>query len=510
MNIVILMSGTGSRFADKGYKDIKPLIKVFNKPIIEYIIAKFSKDDHFIFVCREEHLLNKKLNLKNYLSSLAIKTSIICIENHKLGPVHSLIKAADYLDKESELIINYCDFDWRWDYSEFREWIAIEKPSAALCVYSGFQPHYINPAPYAHIRNHQHNVLEIREKKSFTKYREEEPAASGTFYFSSGKILLEACKWLIEKDERVNNEFYVSLLFNYFPQKGLRTIFYHIKYFMQWGTPEDLEEYIFYIQKVPLNFSVIKIDCSSILLMAGKGNRMKSIDKMKKPYLKINKNRLFEFCTKNIKTNKKAIYALNGDHEDKSHIELFEGSSPLFIGDTISSVETLFKVLDSSELSDDEDILVMPCDSVIDFKWDQFKNFYKNSPMCEAIIFSFTGYPYASWKPDQFGWLKLNSDKSIKYIGYKEGWNSNFSNPIVTGYFWFPNIGKLRKQLTQFLSNSNNTNKESSIDEFCNSLIKREGIVYSYNVTDFLCLGTANEFRSYEYWLNANEISRLH
>ena len=37
--------------------------------------------------------------------------------------------------------------------------------------------------------------------------------------------------------------------------------------------------------KVPLEFNLIKIDCSSILLMAGKGSRMKSIDKIKKPYL---------------------------------------------------------------------------------------------------------------------------------------------------------------------------------------------------------------------------------
>ena len=40
MNILIPMSGTGSRFVNKGYQDIKPLINVFNKPIIKYIIKK--------------------------------------------------------------------------------------------------------------------------------------------------------------------------------------------------------------------------------------------------------------------------------------------------------------------------------------------------------------------------------------------------------------------------------------------------------------------------------------
>ena len=169
MDIIILMSGTGSRFINKGYKDIKPLIRVFNKPILEYIIEKFSKEDNFIFVCREEHLSNKKLDLENYLNNLPIKKTILSVENHKLGPVHSLVEIADYLNKDSELIVNYCDFDWRWEYEAFKKWLIIEKPIAALCVYSGFHPHYINPAPYAHIRNDQNNVLEIREKQSFTK-----------------------------------------------------------------------------------------------------------------------------------------------------------------------------------------------------------------------------------------------------------------------------------------------------------------------------------------------------
>ena len=159
------MSGTGSRFAAKGYKKIKPCIEVFEKPIIKYIVEKFSYQDNFIFICREEHLSNKKYDLKNYLETLAPNTTVLSVENHKLGPVYSLLQISEYINNDEELIVNYCDFDWRWNYSDFIEWISVEKPDAALCVYSGFHPHYINPAPYAYTRNHQHNVLEIKEKE---------------------------------------------------------------------------------------------------------------------------------------------------------------------------------------------------------------------------------------------------------------------------------------------------------------------------------------------------------
>ena len=73
------MSGTGSRFNAKGYKEIKPLVPVFGKPIIEYIIEKFSQADEFIFICRNEHLLNKDLNLVSYLNSLSPNTKVLNI-----------------------------------------------------------------------------------------------------------------------------------------------------------------------------------------------------------------------------------------------------------------------------------------------------------------------------------------------------------------------------------------------------------------------------------------------
>ncbi len=509
MNIVIPMSGTGSRFAAKGYKEIKPLVPVFGKSIIKYIIDKFSTNDNFIFICREEHLLNKKLDLKNYLKSLAPNTKVLSVENHKLGPVHSLIQIEKHLDLDEELIVNYCDFDWRWDYKEFKKWLLIEKPKAALCVYSGFHPHYVNPATYAYTRNNQHNILEIKEKESFTNYREEETAASGTFYFSSASLLMESCKWLIKKDENINGEYYVSLLFNYFPLKGLRTLIYSIDYFMQWGTPQDLEEYIFFAKKIPLNFKKQTINCPLIILMAGKGNRMKSIDKIKKPYLKINKSTLFQICTQNFISKKNNICAINGDIEDEKNLGITSDLQQVIVGQTASSVETLYLSLKNSKLSNNEELFIMPCDAAIDLDWDEKFNKFKNDKEVEAIIFCFSNYPYSRWSPNQYGWLDLNDDHSVKKVGYKKGWNQDFSNPIVSGYFWFPNVGRLKNSLKLFLNNINDSNKEPSIDDFCGFLIKSNAKVFSYNVKDFLCLGTSDEFRTYEYWLNANEISTL-
>ena len=72
-----------------------------------------------------------------------------------------------------------------------------------------------------------------------------------------------------------------------------------------------------------------------------------------------------------------------------------------------------------------------------------------------------------------------------------------------------PHIEKLKTNLEIFHSTLKEKYKEQSIDDFCQFLIETGKKVYSHEVDDFLCLGTPDEFRTYEYWLESNEISNI-
>src|SRR4051812_2965473 len=119
MKIVIPMSGLGSRFAAAGYKDIKPLIKVHGKPIIEYVVNLFPGETDFIFVCRDEHLENTPL--REELMRIKPEGKIVAITPHKLGPVYAVSKVFDMIEDDEPVITCYCDFYMRWDYADFKK-----------------------------------------------------------------------------------------------------------------------------------------------------------------------------------------------------------------------------------------------------------------------------------------------------------------------------------------------------------------------------------------------------
>ena len=66
MQIIIPMSGLGTRFVNEGYKDPKPLIIVDNKPMIEHVVNLFPGEKDIKFICNDKHL--KETRMKDILN----------------------------------------------------------------------------------------------------------------------------------------------------------------------------------------------------------------------------------------------------------------------------------------------------------------------------------------------------------------------------------------------------------------------------------------------------------
>ena len=194
MQIVIPMAGTGKRFATAGYKDIKPLIKVDGKPIIEYVINLFPGENDFVFICNKEHLATTAL--KKVLKKLKPKAVIVPIIPHKLGPIETVLRAKKYITDTKPVMINYCDFFQLWDYKNFKKKVTKEKIDGAIVCYKGFHPHLLGKDFYAGVKTDKNNIfIETKEKFSYTPNKMDTWQSSGTYYFGSAPLAKIFC-WI--------------------------------------------------------------------------------------------------------------------------------------------------------------------------------------------------------------------------------------------------------------------------------------------------------------------------
>src|SRR5689334_6124929 len=104
MQIIVPMSGQGSRFRKAGYRDLKPLIEVDGAPMIEHVIRMFPDEKDFLFICTKEALAQTRL--RSVLRALMPTGQIAEIDTHKLGPVHAVLRASEYIRRDVPVVIN--------------------------------------------------------------------------------------------------------------------------------------------------------------------------------------------------------------------------------------------------------------------------------------------------------------------------------------------------------------------------------------------------------------------
>lgn len=254
MNIIIPMTGYGSRFVAAGYKDLKPFIKVQGRPIIEWIIkGMYPNEENIIFVCRQEHL-DTISEMRDYLMRIAPTAKIFPVVNwKKLGPVNDVMSASQVIPDDEPCIINYCDFYMTWDYEKFKKDVEARGCEGCVPCYTGFHPHLlIDKNVYAScLTDDEDNLIEIREKYSFESDKTKAKHSPGVYYFKTGAIMKKYCQRLMDAKDMLNGEYYASLPFNHMVKDGCKVwVPTNVDQFCQWGTPEDMKDYLFWTDSI--------------------------------------------------------------------------------------------------------------------------------------------------------------------------------------------------------------------------------------------------------------------
>lgn len=241
MRIVILMGGLGSRFSAVGYRKPKPLLRVDGKTMVEHVVSLYPGNHEFIFVCNEGFIDNAVLRtLKKNLPD----SRIVPVSSHKLGPVHSLSVVWDELPANEPALVSYCDFKAHWNFADFEKRVRAREIDGAVPCYTGFHPHLLHEKKYAGVLAGRNGMMKkIQEKHCFTSSPKDSFHSAGNYYFSRADDMRRYGRALIESGERINGEMYLSMVYYHYLADGRRILVYPLEHFLQWGTPEDLEEY---------------------------------------------------------------------------------------------------------------------------------------------------------------------------------------------------------------------------------------------------------------------------
>ena len=524
MQIVIPMSGYGERFRREGYRIPKPLIIVEGKPIISHVIDLFPGEKNFFFICNKDHIKNKKFNLVKIIKKYAPTGKIIPIESHKLGPVHAINQSYKFLDPNLPVLVNYCDFACVWNWKLFKKKILNNSFDGAIPAYKDFHPHSSGKTNYAYIKEKKLLLKDIQEKKPYTKNKQNEYASSGAYFFSSAKLMCEAFSFLKINNLHVENEFYVSLAYKYLLKKNKKTLIYPLKYFMQWGTPQDLEEYEYYSsifknslkRKKNTNHSI----GTNIIPMAGLGQRFKNEKyKVIKPLIPISKKPMCLRAAQSLPKSSKNLFVLRSQILKNSNIlyilknnlknSLFKIIHKKTDGQA-STVKIALDLIKKNQLFYPPPYTIGTCDSSIIYNESKYHKLIKNDKT-DVIIWVKKKYPYAFKNPNMYGWIRNEINKPIK-ISIKKPFKiiNKKTDSIITGIFTFKNLEHILDSIDNLITKNKKINGEYYLDSCVDFFVSSGLNCKIMDVDSYISWGTPDELKTFNYWNDCFNVWKSH
>lgn len=232
MNVLIPMAGAGSRFEKAGYTFPKPLIEVNGKPMIQVVVDNINIEANFIFIVQKEHRIS--YNLDTLLNLIAPNCSIIEVDGLTEGAACTTLLAKEMIDNDHPLLIANSDQFIEWNSNEFMYRLQEQDVDAGILTFESTHPKW----SYVKIDSSGH-ATEVAEKKTISNI-----ATVGIYFWRKGQDYVKYAEQMIEKNKRVNNEFYVCPVFNEAILDNKKIITYNIKNMWGIGTPEDLNYFM--------------------------------------------------------------------------------------------------------------------------------------------------------------------------------------------------------------------------------------------------------------------------
>jgi len=496
--IIIPMAGKSQRFFDAGYKKPKGLVEFFGLPMVGHILKIFHNFTNVLIIVNEDDYVNFDLSFR--LRKLHPTVKIIKIQSHSYGPSYSILESAEFIDFSKKIIVHYCDFSGVWDpYETVR---LLNTYDGVFLSFKGFHPTRLYGTKFAYGRTNGETLLiEIKEKGSFTSHPEEEHASSGIYGFSTGKLLLESISEQIKANLQINGEFYTSLTQQTMLCNDKKIVVQNMDLFYGWGTPEDLETYIYYLDfcitlDEYINTDKFSVYHNGVILAAGKSSRLKlEGTKPKQSKIILGKTKLMDFSKSLIskKSNTFLVatleaYPLNIWDLPNENMKILTHASE----SQISSIQFGINLIKDKKIP----ISFLASDNIIILN-DSHLSLESNA---DLIVWVKSNYPFAKINPEQYSWVRVNDDNTIEEVIIKEAPKKIVGWKLMTGNFTFRNHAIVCALIDVLENEAELLRREPLLDDLVGVALKMGYSIRAIEVAKYITLGNELENKVFDFF----------
>lgn len=250
INLILPAAGLGSRFKEVGQNTPKPLIPIFDIPMIMWVLLNFplESDDRVWIISQEEHKIPAAI--EEFANKLPFEIAFLEIDGLTEGPASTVNLVLENLEDDESLIVANTDQYVFGDLAPFVQMVRKGDYEGQILTMRA------SSKAWSYVgRDSEGKIDLIVEKEEVSS--EATVGIYGWHKISTAKL---AFKDTFENDIRTNNEFYVAPTYNYLIKNDLPIETYligdHGSAVHGLGIPTDLNAFIekLDVQEIAKNF----------------------------------------------------------------------------------------------------------------------------------------------------------------------------------------------------------------------------------------------------------------
>jgi dTDP-glucose pyrophosphorylase len=250
---------------------------------------------------------------------------------------------------------------------------------------------------------------------------------------------------------------------------------------------------------------VKNINMTVLIPMAGAGKRFADEGYLQpKPLIEVSGKPMIIKAVEALPEGDNYFFICRKEHVDENHIdelleETFTNTKVIDI-DYLTEGQASTCMLSYDHVPVDNQLLIGPCDNGMTWNNNKLQELVDDSSV-DALIWTFRNNSTVLRNPKMYGWVLVDESNKAQKVSCKIPVSDNPVNDhAIIGSFWFRKAEDFYRYTEKMIRKDRRINNEFYVDEVMNELIEDGKSVKVFEVDKYICWGTPNDLRTYNYW----------
>ncbi len=242
---------------------------------------------------------------------------------------------------------------------------------------------------------------------------------------------------------------------------------------------------------------------TNLIPMAGAGERFSQEGyKLPKPLIPVSGTPMILKAVNSLPKADKYVFVCRKEHIDDFKIDeiLKEKYSDIEVIkiDYLTSGQASTCMLAEDKIDPEDSLLIGACDNGMTWSIEKF-NFLIEEDV-DAVIWTFRNNVTVKRNPKMYGWVEGDSDNALN-VSCKTPISDNpINDHAIVGTFYFKKAKYFFNAVRKMQEKDRKVNNEFYVDVAMNELIEDNFNVKVFEIDKYICWGTPNDLKIYQYW----------